>query len=336
MGTKAGIWQRVSTGDQDEASQLSDLIKWCESHGYEVAERYVVHGKSAYHGKQEADLDRALADMETGKITVLVVWAADRIERRGALAALMLAQRARDAGGRIEYVKDSSLNDVNDFSDVNMSLVATAARLESKRKAERIVAKQAALREAGSLVGRAPWGYAIATHEGRKRLVPTADGRKYVPAIFARVIQGHGLRSIAAWLDSESVKTPTNGVRWHEAFIGNRLIKNSTYYGVRPNAGTLETEALLVGHHVQEANAALASRVRPGRGTVAHEKVLGVPLLWCVLRAGPRWLPFRQVAHVPRVHWQGRDPICLLPLHRSRSAAQGMRCPHGSRSQAGV
>src|ERR1039458_5993080 len=113
MTEQAGIWLRVSTGGQDEANQLPDLLAWCAGHDYAVAATYEVHGKSAYKGKQDADLDRALADMAARKITVLVVWASDRIERRGAYNAFDLARRVREAGGRIEYVKDTYLNEAN-------------------------------------------------------------------------------------------------------------------------------------------------------------------------------------------------------------------------------
>src|SRR5579875_3134260 len=99
MADKAGLWLRVSSGAQDEASQLPDVERWCEQHGYTVAERYVVHGKSAYKGRHDQYLNRALEDMKAGRIDVLVVWAADRIERRGAYNAFDLARRVHDAGG---------------------------------------------------------------------------------------------------------------------------------------------------------------------------------------------------------------------------------------------
>src|ERR1700722_19535962 len=102
----SGRWLRVSTGAQDEASQLPDLVKWEQAHGYDVRAEYTVHGKSAYHGQQDAALDQVISDMQDGKISVLVVWASDRIERRGAYNAFDLARRVREAGGRIEYVKD--------------------------------------------------------------------------------------------------------------------------------------------------------------------------------------------------------------------------------------
>src|ERR1700730_4008375 len=122
MRDKAGLWQRVSTGGQDEASQLPDLTRWCESHDYDIAKSYVLHGKSASKGQQDKHIDEAIRDMQDGTITVLVVWQSSRIERRGAYSVFDLSRRVREAGGRIEYVKDAYLNDVNDMSDVMLAL----------------------------------------------------------------------------------------------------------------------------------------------------------------------------------------------------------------------
>ena len=59
----AGIWLRVSTADQTEASQEPDILAWCQAHGYTVARQYTLNGKSAYHGKQQDAIDEALADL---------------------------------------------------------------------------------------------------------------------------------------------------------------------------------------------------------------------------------------------------------------------------------
>lgn len=276
MGTKAALWLRVSTGAQDEASQLPDLMRWVVEHGYEHVETYTVHGKSAFHGKQQADLDRAFSDMAAGQFDVLVVWAADRIERRGALAALTLSERARQAGGRIEYVKDAHLNAANDMSDVMLALTATLARQESARKAERIKAKHHALREAGSIVGRAPWGYEIATAGGIKVYAPTDLGREYVPQMFAKAVDGQSLRSICQWLDSEGVPTE-HGKRWNEGFLG-RLLKNPVYYGKSRVGGKVEVEALVAFDVWSQAGEILATRAHGGRGTVVNEKPLVAPV----------------------------------------------------------
>jgi DNA invertase Pin-like site-specific DNA recombinase len=161
MADRAGRWYRVSTAGQDEESQIPDVDAWCQDHEYEVSDDtiYLVHGKSAYHGKHAPDLDKAFADMAAGKINVLVVWVSDRIERRGAWFALELAERARKANGRIEYVKEPHLNAVNEMSDVMLALSATLAKQESKRKADRTLSTQAILAGNGHWRGgRVPYG----------------------------------------------------------------------------------------------------------------------------------------------------------------------------------
>jgi DNA invertase Pin-like site-specific DNA recombinase len=50
MGDKAGRWFRVSTGKQDEDNQVPDVDVWCDSHDYDVAQTYILHGKSAFKG----------------------------------------------------------------------------------------------------------------------------------------------------------------------------------------------------------------------------------------------------------------------------------------------
>src|SRR5436305_7557732 len=106
MSERARLWQRVSTGGQDEESQLPDLIRWSDTRDYEYSldERYIVKGKSAYYKKQEVALTQAISDMANGEYTVLVVWAFDRIQRGTVLEAFMLAEKIRAARGRIEYV----------------------------------------------------------------------------------------------------------------------------------------------------------------------------------------------------------------------------------------
>jgi DNA invertase Pin-like site-specific DNA recombinase len=291
MAERARLWQRVSTGGQDEASQLPDLIRWCDTHEYEyeLEERYVIHGKSAYHKKQEAALNQAISDMANGQYTVLVVWAFDRIQRGSTLEAFMLAERARAAGGRIEYVNDTYLNETNAMSDVMLALAATAARQESERKSSRVKSKHDVLRSAGSVIGRPPWGYYIKCdvcnaparmpmcRPHKKVFSPTSDGRKYIPIIFDMVIQGKSLRVIAPWLDSEGVST-LSGQRWHEQYIGYRIIKNPIYYGHRRGGGQLETEALIAYSVWQQANAALKSRIRAGRSPTKGEKALLLPV----------------------------------------------------------
>ena len=104
MGEYAGRWLRVSTGGQDEDNQVPDISRWIEAHDYEVRTSYVLHGRSASKGEQQAALDQMLADMRCGLITVLVVWRDDRIERRGVLHMVPLIN-AVTRGGRADRVR---------------------------------------------------------------------------------------------------------------------------------------------------------------------------------------------------------------------------------------
>lgn len=234
--TKAGIWLRVSTKAQDEASQLPDVTAWCGNEGYEVMREYVVHGKSAYHGRHQKTLDQMFADMEAGLIEVLVVWKQDRIERRGMEAALALISRAKQAGGRIEFVTEPHLNKLNDMgSRVAYVLMAEVANQESKTKGDRILAKQKALRAAGSFVGKVSFGFEIITvtdREGKafKTLAPRGGETEIVARIFADVASGTPVTRVARALGDEGIKT-RRGLPLSEKVM-LQMLANPVYRGL--------------------------------------------------------------------------------------------------------
>src|SRR5438309_921587 len=102
----AGVWVRVSTADQAEASQVPDVERHCQDRGYRIERRYELNDKSASKGEQQAALDEMLNDMRDGTIKVLVCWHSDRIERRGVEAMFKLIRQIKDAGGRLESTKE--------------------------------------------------------------------------------------------------------------------------------------------------------------------------------------------------------------------------------------
>jgi DNA invertase Pin-like site-specific DNA recombinase len=109
MAENAGIWIRVSSGKQDEANQLPDVTGYCDTHGYIIAKKYTLHSKSAFHGKQQPTLDKVIADIKAGTITVLVIWHSDRLERREGKALLDVLAEIAAAGGRVESVQEPTL-----------------------------------------------------------------------------------------------------------------------------------------------------------------------------------------------------------------------------------
>ena len=336
--TPAGIWIRVSSGGQDEQSQVPDLEKFCAAHGYAIKKRYELHDKSAYHGEQEAKQDEALADTRAGIIRALVVWASDRLERRGAEATLKIFRQFGEAGGRVESVLEPFLN--GEDPELMIAITGWKDRAESKRKSERVLIKHDALREAESLIGKPSWGLRVVKLDGgKKTLAPTSDGLKYMPEMFRRVVtDGKSAADIARWLDSgwfqasggalgigvmpaqirKSPEKPANaspvictgqGGSWWAGSV-TQLLTNPVYAGHRQGGGVtiLEIEPLVDATTFRRAGEALARKT--GRGPVTDNRAMLTGVICCASCGGPMyrvWCGGRHRMPYYRCHGSGAN-----------------------------
>lgn len=261
MGIPAGKWIRVSTDQQDAENQVPDLNAYGSASGYDWEATYKVDGKSAFHGKHQAWIDQALADTRAGKIKVLVVWASDRIERRGVEATLKLRRQFVEAGGRIEFVKEPFLNGTDASVELLGAVTGWVAHQESVRKSERQAMVRQTIKANGGYIGRWSWGYVSAGTKYARTLIPTDAGRKYVPEIFARVIVGMSLAAVCAWLDAEGIKAPGKGTWWPKTL--SKLVRNPIYIG-RPqdrDGNTVQRcEALVTAETFRLAGEAMDAR----------------------------------------------------------------------------
>ncbi len=96
---------------------------------------------------------------------------------------------------------------------------------------ERVTRELRALDEAGKLTNRPPFGYTSAGEKYDHYLTPTDDGRKYIPLIYQRCIEGWSLNNIAKWLNSEGVQRRA-GKGWAASRLAG-IIKNPVYKGHR-------------------------------------------------------------------------------------------------------
>jgi DNA invertase Pin-like site-specific DNA recombinase len=281
MGTNepAGIWIRVSSGGQDEGSQLPDIERHCTVQGYRVERRYELHDRSASKGEQQAKLDAMISDMREGAIRVLVCWHDDRLERRGGMDLLKILADVKDAGGRVESTQQGRLG-LETLDDRISSFVSgEIANQKSVHLAEQVKIGLAATRRNMGVYTSLPWGYEAATGARRNKTAsPIDECLEYWPQVLQRCIDGDSCRTIARWLDSKGVK-PTNGGNWNEDVIG-RLIRNPVYCGHRlgwDNAPLLKNEAVVSVDLWKRANEALTNR--PKRGPQAPAKNLVKPML---------------------------------------------------------
>jgi DNA invertase Pin-like site-specific DNA recombinase len=270
-----GVWIRVSSGGQDEKNQLPDIVKHIETHGYNVTRKYELNDKSASKGEQQATLDEMLTDMREGTITVLVVWHSDRLERRGSEYLQRDIRLIRDAGGRIESVKESWLGNTDISGEVMTSIAGTFAHQHVVHLTEQVKASHDIIRANGAVgPGGTPWGFVAIGPKLNKQLIPTDLCRDYIPQIFARAIAGESYRAIATWLDAEGVPTK-RGNNWHEGSV-RKLIHNPVYKGRWMSEDRTKTitrcEAVVSADVWDRANAATVRQ--PGREPVTSRALL--------------------------------------------------------------
>jgi hypothetical protein len=95
---------------------------------------------------------------------------------------------------------------------------------------ERIVRSQCRIMRDGYWTGRAPWGYRITGDRYRKSLAVDPTLADYVPAVYARAIQGESLQKIADWLTVGGVPTDSGNAVWNPSVV-RQILSNATYSG---------------------------------------------------------------------------------------------------------
>jgi DNA invertase Pin-like site-specific DNA recombinase len=124
---------RVSTGSQDEASQVQVIAADAQERGVTIVKWFKMHGYSASHGTQEPALREAIADIARGDYSTLIVTESSRLDRRedlDAQAEILLA--VRSAGGEIISIAEPQFGKT-DFAGRIVTLVAQHANAEKSK-----------------------------------------------------------------------------------------------------------------------------------------------------------------------------------------------------------
>jgi DNA invertase Pin-like site-specific DNA recombinase len=124
---------RVSTGSQDEATQVRDITEGSAKRGITLAKIIRLHGYSASHGTQEPALREIIAGMGRGDWSTLIVTDSSRIDRRedlDAQAEVLLA--IRSAGGDVVSITEPGYGKT-DFAGRIVTLVAQHANAEKSK-----------------------------------------------------------------------------------------------------------------------------------------------------------------------------------------------------------
>ena len=129
----AAAFVRVSTGSQDEASQVKVIDDYAAQNGVTIVKTFKLHGYSASGGTQEPALREAIEDITRGEYSRLIVTESSRLDRRedlDAQAEILLA--IRSAGGDIISIAEPQFGRT-DFAGRIVTLVAQHANAEKSR-----------------------------------------------------------------------------------------------------------------------------------------------------------------------------------------------------------
>ncbi len=159
---KAAIWARVSTRDQHTENQLTELRTWAAELGLDVVAELVTEDSGwatgNANGKEfEAKRTELLQGVRQGKYAVVLLWAIDRLSRRGTEDMMRYLRLLAEAGADVRSLKDPWLHTSDPLArELLVGVFSTLARYESQRRSDRIRAGLARRKAEGLPVGRQP------------------------------------------------------------------------------------------------------------------------------------------------------------------------------------
>lgn len=135
--TKAAIWVRVSTTEQEAENQLIRLSEYASTQEWEVVWHYHVE-ESAWRGAHLKWLTTVYEDARAGKFKVLLVWSIDRLSRQGIGAIFQIIERLESYGVKVISLQESWTQESNPLMrDMLLAMTAWVAKFESDRQSER-------------------------------------------------------------------------------------------------------------------------------------------------------------------------------------------------------
>ncbi|SRR5712692_5060171 len=186
---RAALYLRVSGDRQTVENQRSDVEQLARARGYEM----LLYEETESAAKSRPVFDRMLADVRTGSIQAVVVWALDRLHRsmQGAINDVLELDRL---GVRILSVREPWLDTAGPVRSLLVGIFGWVAEQERARLIERTKAGLERARREGKRLGRPPCSM-IALHAAAEAVRSGTSIRK---AAAARGIPESSLRRFLA------------------------------------------------------------------------------------------------------------------------------------------
>ena len=150
----SAIYVRVSSKQQDHASQLPDLERWVNAHdGQTVWYRDKFTGKSM----DRPGMEKLLDELRAGKVQRIVVWRLDRLGRTTKGLCQLFDELAERKVDLVSLKDGFSL--ASPAGRLHARILASVAEYETEVRAERVAAGQAVARKKGKKWGGSKKGW---------------------------------------------------------------------------------------------------------------------------------------------------------------------------------
>jgi len=167
------LYLRVSTDKQETENQAIQLRDFAAKQGWTVVFEYCDYESGSKADRPE--FQRMLADASKRRFDLVLFWALDRLSREGVYATLQHLNRLESYGVGFRSFTEPYFDSCGVFKDAVIAIMATLAKQERVKRAERTRAGLARVRAAGKRLGRPV--RITATREDVARLL--AAGRSY-------------------------------------------------------------------------------------------------------------------------------------------------------------
>lgn len=253
---KVVIYARVSRDAHQRSKsceqQISELQRWANKEGWDVAEVFQETGSASKFAKKErSEWIKVLQRLDEGDIYALLTWESSRATRT--FKELVVFQEVCEKHG-ILWGYGGKLHRFDDDSDNLLTQVQMAVNeSEVRRTSSRIKRHMVDSAKRGRPHGKQLWGYRRIYDEVTRELVDIVPDEATAPLVrelFMRVKRRDSLHSIAKDFNERGVPSRRplrnphrEGVGWITQSV-KQVVKNPAYAGLRVHNGEVVGRAI--------------------------------------------------------------------------------------------
>jgi DNA invertase Pin-like site-specific DNA recombinase len=149
---KIAIYARVSTDKQDTENQLAQLRDFATKQDWQIVREYCDYESGSKSDR--AEFQRMFEDASQRKFDLVLFWALDRLSREGVYQTLQHLNRLESYGVGFRSFTEPYFDSCGVFKDAVIAIMATLAKQERIKRAERTRAGLARVRASGKILGR--------------------------------------------------------------------------------------------------------------------------------------------------------------------------------------